>query len=59
MASDQATRNKGIGPPEFRFRKIAKCHIHPFDLNWRDAAKQLRRGNLPIAVPIELEIENF
>ena len=51
--------NNGLGPNEHRFRKIIGTHKHPFDLNWRDAAKQLRRGNLPIAIPIELEINDF
>jgi hypothetical protein len=51
--------NKGRGPPEFRFVEITQSHIHPFDLNWNETAKQLRRGNLPIAIPIELELKDF
>jgi hypothetical protein len=52
-------QNKGIGPPEFRFREITGSHIHPFDWNWHHEAKRLRQKNLPVAVPIELEINNF
>jgi hypothetical protein len=51
--------NKGLGPPEFRFIEIRSSHHHPFELNWRNAAKQLRRGNLPIAVPIGQSLQSF
>jgi hypothetical protein len=43
--------NKGVGPPEWRFRKQAGSHHHPFTLNWDAQARLVRRGNLPIAVP--------
>jgi hypothetical protein len=51
--------NKGMGPKELRFVQITGTHIHPFDLNWNDAQKQLRRGNLPIATPLDLTPNTF
>jgi hypothetical protein len=45
--------NKGIGPKEFRFKEIRCSHHHPFDLNWQYCEKQVRRGKLPLAIPIE------
>ena len=44
--------NKGIGPPEFRFKDITGCHFHSFDLNWNHSKTLVQRGSLPIAVPI-------
>lgn len=32
---------------------IKGCHIHPFDLNWAHSENQVRKGNLPIAIPID------
>jgi len=51
--------NKGLGPMEYRYKQIRDCHIHPFDENWRDAAKALRRGNLPIAIPLAPSPDDF
>lgn len=51
--------NKGLGPEEFRMRKITESHIHPFDLNWEHSPPQVRRGNLPIAVPICEAIDSY
>lgn len=51
--------NKGIGPPEYRHINIAETHIHPFDLNWAHSESQVRKGNLPIAVPVTQPIETF
>jgi hypothetical protein len=51
--------NKGLGPKEHQFIEMRGCHHHPFDLNWNGAAKQLRRGNLPIAVPIIQSPQSF
>ena len=36
--------NKGLGPKEYRFIETKGCHYHPFDLNWNEASKQLRRA---------------
>ncbi|MCB1466095.1 MAG: hypothetical protein KDK08_02825 [Rhizobiaceae bacterium] len=44
--------NKGVGPPEHRHKPIVGCHVHPFGLNWNHSASQVRKGNLPIAIPI-------
>ncbi|MGD0187014.1 MAG: hypothetical protein ABSC25_17430 [Roseiarcus sp.] len=51
--------NKGLGPLEYRFREIRCSHLHPFDLNWTLDAKAVRRGHLPIALPINPDPENF
>lgn len=51
--------NRGIGPNEHRFIDICGTHIHPFDLNWNHSETQVRRGNLPIAVPVSHPIESF
>lgn len=45
--------NKGIGPPEWRFKVIAGCHLHPFDLNWDHSKALVQRGLLKIAVPVD------
>ncbi|MCA3438002.1 MAG: hypothetical protein INF48_11865 [Rhodobacter sp.] len=44
--------NKGIGPPEFRFKVITGCHFHPFDLNWDHSKALVQKGLLKIAVPV-------
>jgi hypothetical protein len=51
--------NKGLGPKELQFILIPGTHIHPFDLNWKDAQKHLKRGNLPIAMPLALTLNTF
>lgn len=51
--------NKGNGPEHLRFLNQTGTHLHPFDLNWQDAESQVRRGILPIAVPVEKEINSF
>jgi hypothetical protein len=45
--------NKGVGPLQYRFLTQAGCHYHPFDLNWAHSQSEVRKGNLPIATPIE------
>lgn len=45
--------NKGVGPEKWRFRTLNGSHHHPFDLNWAHSETGVRRGRLPIAVPIE------
>lgn len=51
--------NKGIGPTEYRHTAIVGSHIHPFDLNWNHSAAQLRKGSLPIAVPISESVDTY
>lgn len=51
--------NKGIGPVEHRHKLITATHAHPFDLNWAHSRGQVRKGSLPIAVPIEHKMETY
>jgi hypothetical protein len=51
--------NKGMGPAEHRFILMAGTHQHQFELNWNEAQKQLRRGNLPIAIPLSIEPDTY
>ena len=51
--------NKGLGPEEYRFKSISQTHLHPFDLNWRHSTNEVKKGHLPIAIPIEQSIETF
>lgn len=47
--------NKGIGPVEWRFFDQTGSHHHSFDLNWEHAPSQVKRGALPVSVPISPE----
>jgi hypothetical protein len=51
--------NKGRGPVEWQNRLIVGCHHHRFDLNLEYAEKELRQGNLPIAVPLASSPSTF
>jgi hypothetical protein len=51
--------NKGCGPKSLQFKEMKGSHYHPFELNWEHSEKEVRRGNLPIAMPIDPEPENF
>ena len=51
--------NKGIGPDQFRFIEITGSHVHPFGLNWDHSETLVRRGVLPIAVPISPDPESY
>jgi hypothetical protein len=51
--------NKARGPKEWQNRLISGCHYHRFDLNFEYAEIQVRRGNLPIAVPLNDSPANF
>lgn len=51
--------NKGLGPPEHQHRLIRGSHHHRFDLNWGVAPKSVRRGNLPVAVPLNDDPADF
>ena len=51
--------NKGCGPKALQFREMKCSHHHPFDLNWAHSENEVRRGSLPIAIPIDPEPKNF
>lgn len=51
--------NKNRGPEKYRNVLIKGSHVHPFDLNWNEAPSLVRRGNLPIAVPLPFEPTTF
>jgi hypothetical protein len=54
-----AHNNKGIGPKEFRHMLQKGSHHHRFDLNWARSPEKVCRGEIPIAVPIIDDPENF
>ena len=47
--------NKGVGPEELKFLSQNGTHHHPFDLNWEHSPDQVKKGSLPISVPIDPE----
>jgi hypothetical protein len=51
--------NKGLGPLELRNTIIKGCHHHEFGLNFLEASKAMRRGDLKVAVPIEETLADF
>lgn len=51
--------NKGLGPKEFRHVIQVGSHHHRFDLNWARSPEGVLRGDLPIAVPIIDDPQNF
>lgn len=51
--------NKGLGPAEHRFKVIADCHIHPLDLNLAHNETWVRKGRLPIALPISPPLGSY
>jgi hypothetical protein len=51
--------NKGRGPKEWQNKVIVGCHHHSFDLNFRYAQDELRKGTLPIAIPLEDSPKDF
>lgn len=51
--------NKGIGPIELRNEIQRDTHLHSFELNWEHSEQQVRRGNLPIAVPIQHDLIDY
>jgi hypothetical protein len=51
--------NKGRGPKEWQNRVIEGCHHHSFDLNLRYAPKEIGRGHLPVALPLEDSPKDF
>ena len=51
--------NRGLGPPEHQFKIISTSHRHEFGWNLKGGGVSMRKGNLPIAIPIENEPVNF
>ena len=51
--------NKNIGPVEFRLKLIQGCHFHPFDINWKHSNTLVKRGILPIAIPISPALASY
>jgi hypothetical protein len=51
--------NNGYGPPEFRYRKIVVSHRHSFSDNWAWCPRQVERGKLKVALPLEPEPQTF
>ncbi|WPZ32535.1 hypothetical protein T8K17_14930 [Thalassobaculum sp. OXR-137] len=51
--------NKGIGPPELQHFQQQGTHHHLFDVNWRAQAKRVRRGELPISIPVDPDPASF
>ena len=54
-----AHSNKGLGPRSLRHIIQVGSHHHRFDLNWQHSQDSVLRGDLPIAVPINDDPENF
>ena len=48
--------NKGLGPVELRHETQKDTHLHCFDLNWAHSEANVRKGHLPIAVPIDRDL---
>lgn len=51
--------NKGIGPPEFQNILIQCTHNHCFEMNWQHSPAAVRRGNLPLAYPVDPDPSTF
>lgn len=51
--------NKGLGPPEWQYIQQDGTHHHLFDINWNGQAKRVRRGDLPISLPVEPDPVSF
>jgi hypothetical protein len=51
--------NKRIGPPVLWNVWFNGTHHHEFHINWAYAASRVRRGDLPIAIGIPNEPQNF
>lgn len=42
-----------------RGKRVGPTHIHPFALNWNEAAKKFRKGDLPVATDFDGELQTF
>jgi hypothetical protein len=51
--------NNGQGPPELRWERFRKTHIHPFEDNLAARLRSFRNRNLPIGIPISPEPQTF
>lgn len=51
--------NKGVGPSELQYCQQECSHHHRFDLNWDNSPGMVRRGGLPIAVPLTPDPSDF
>jgi hypothetical protein len=51
--------NHSLGPPELRNREIRNTHYHPFEMNWAAAPARVRRGEIPIAVPLNPDFRDL
>jgi hypothetical protein len=51
--------NRGRGPKALQHRLIKGCHHHSFASNLKHATKELGRGPLPVAHPIDPSPANF
>ena len=51
--------NRGAGPVELRFCQQKCSHHHRFDLNWEYSPGKVRKGGLPIAVPLAPDPPDF
>ncbi|MBT9161134.1 MAG: hypothetical protein DDT26_02435 [Dehalococcoidia bacterium] len=52
------TNQRRAGSPVSGMR-VSETHHHAFELNWLEAERRIRRGNLPQASEIEQEIQSF
>jgi hypothetical protein len=56
----QGHTNRGRGPKAHQYKILNGCHHHPFDLNWKDARKEmLEDSKVPIAIPITESPNDF
>jgi hypothetical protein len=51
--------NNGKAPSPYEFMTIAGSHIHRFEHNYNVAGERMVRNNLPHAIPLEPDPENF
>lgn len=51
--------NKGVGPVEWQHKLITGCHHHPFAMNMEFAESEVKKGKLPVAIPLTESPANF
>jgi hypothetical protein len=51
--------NRGLGPKEWRNRLMLGCHHHSFEMNLKHCPSELRKGRLPVAVPLGASPADF
>jgi hypothetical protein len=51
--------NRGLGPKEYRHRLIEGCHHHAFESNLKFAEIEIRKGRLPVALPLRESPADF